>query len=164
MNYGTFTLTCVHSKLKQNNVEILGIIRGGLCFTFSTIPPELPVYYPDANMLNNSKLVYKADQNFHKQCDELTLKPIHELKQMQHINLMDTLNKINPEYHKLPFHLWGTTPEKNNSLADSACKLLQHQYFIYYGEHILNDIHKYVDGVPILISLNLMILLTVLVV
>ena len=33
MDYGRYTLTCIHNKLKRKNIEIPGIVQGGLCFT-----------------------------------------------------------------------------------------------------------------------------------
>ena len=55
---------------------------------------------------------------------------------------MNKFTKIPLDYHKLPFHLLGTTPDLSDLLADSSCELLWHQYLIHCGEHTLKDIHK----------------------
>ena len=54
MDYGSCTLTCVHRKLPCKNIEIPGIIRGGLCFTLPLILPDLPKDHPEACILNSS--------------------------------------------------------------------------------------------------------------
>ena len=41
MNYGNCTLTYIPNKCTQHNIEIPGIIHGGLCFTLPIILPYL---------------------------------------------------------------------------------------------------------------------------
>ena len=79
MDYGTCTLTCIHGKYKWQNIEITGIICGGLCSTFPIILPDLPHDYPRANLMNISSLMYKADQQFHNsnKYDKLSLKSLY---------------------------------------------------------------------------------------
>lgn len=149
MDYGTWTLTCMHNKHKQHNIEIPGIISGWFCFDLPIILPGLPPDYSDENILNGSKLAYKADQEFQNKCDKLSLLFLYEVQQQQqHIDLINTLTQIPPEFYNLLFHLWGTTLETIDSLADYYCELPWHQQLIHYRKHTLKDIHKHVDGVP----------------
>ena len=41
----------------------------------------------------------------------MALQSLYEVQQKQNIDLMNSLPKIPPEFHSLPFHLWGFTPE-----------------------------------------------------
>ena len=111
---------------------------------------DSPPDHPGENMLHSSKIAYK-DHKFRKKCDELSLKSLYEVQQQQqeqHIGLMNTLTEILPEFHSLPFNLWGTNPELIYSLANSFHELLWYQHLIYCGEHTLKDIHEHVDGIP----------------
>lgn len=79
-----------------------------IMFTLPTILLDLPPDHPRENMLNSSKLMYQADQDFQKKCDARYLQSLYE-QQQQHIDLMNQLTDIPPEFYNLPFHLWGTT-------------------------------------------------------
>ena len=46
MDYGTCTLICIHKKLKWFNIEIPGIIWGGLCYTLPIEIPYLLIEHP----------------------------------------------------------------------------------------------------------------------
>ena len=63
MDYGTCTLTCIHKKLSWFNVEIPGIIFGGLCYVLPIEIPDLPVDRPRENLLSCSHLMYETDKN-----------------------------------------------------------------------------------------------------
>ena len=54
LDYGNCTLTCVHATKRNRNIEIPGIIRGGLCYTKPIILPDLPTSHPHASILNSS--------------------------------------------------------------------------------------------------------------
>ena len=77
MDYGNCTLTCIHHNQKRMNIDILGIVCGGLCFTLPLILPDLPKDDPQATLLNSSLLAYKHDPKFKKECDELTMKSLY---------------------------------------------------------------------------------------
>ena len=73
MGYGHCTLTCIHHNQKRRNIDILGIVCGGLCFTMPLILPDLPKEDPQATLLNSSILAYKNDPKFRKEYDELAM-------------------------------------------------------------------------------------------
>ena len=58
MYYGHYNLTCIQNKLKRKNIEISGIVQGGLRFTLPSILPDLPSNHPDTSKLNISKIAY----------------------------------------------------------------------------------------------------------
>ena len=104
MDYGICTLTSIHKKVKRFNIEIPGIIFGGLCYTLPIDVPDLPIDHPRANLLNFSYLMYETDKQFQNKCDELFLKSVHEVQQQQqqqqqhkHIDLMDILTILGLE-------------------------------------------------------------------
>ena len=80
MDYGSCTLTCVHNKLKQKNIEIPGIVWGGLCFTLPLILPDIPKSHPNTFILNFSQLAYKNDPKFKQECDEMAMKSLYEFQ------------------------------------------------------------------------------------
>lgn len=153
MDYGIFTLTCLYNKEKRFNIEIPGIICGGLCFMLPIMLSNLPMDRPRANLFNSSQLMYNADQEFRKKYDELLIKSLYEVQ--QHIQLMNMLDDIPPEFYKLPYHLWETFPQLIDSLADSDRESLCHQHFIYCGENTVKDIHKHVNAIPNLSKIKL---------
>ena len=101
MDYGSCSLICVHWKLKRKNIEILGIIRGGLCFTLPLILPDLPKDHLEASLLNSSKLAYENDPKFQHNCDKLAMKSLYEHKQKQHEDLMQVLTQISSHFLSL---------------------------------------------------------------
>lgn len=93
-----------------------------------------------------------ADQEFRKKCDELSIKYFYEVQQQeqhqqQHIELMDMLEDIPPEFYKLPYNLWGASSQLIDSLADSSQELLWHKCLICCGEQTLKDVHKHANGI-----------------
>ena len=66
LDYGTFTLILIHKKRKVQNIEIPGVICGGLCFTLPIILPDLPPDHPKVNLINSSKMAYKVEQEIRK--------------------------------------------------------------------------------------------------
>ena len=141
MDYGNCTLTCVHRKLPCKNIEIPGIIRGGLCFTLPLILPDLPKDHPEACILNSSQLAYENDPKFQQECDEMAMKFLYEHQQKQHEDLIEAIDHIPEEFHSLPFHYWGTETFTIQSLSDEAQDLLWHQQLIHCGQHTLKDLH-----------------------
>ena len=91
MDYGNCTLTCVHRKLPCKNIEILGIIRGGLCFTLPLILLDLPKNHPEACILNSSQMAYENDPKFQQECDKMAMKSLYEHQQKQHEDLIEAL-------------------------------------------------------------------------
>ena len=81
----------VHRNQKKRNIEIPGIVHGGLCFTLPLILPDLPKEDPQSTLLNSSILAYKNDPNFRKACDELAMQSLCEHQQKQHKELMEVL-------------------------------------------------------------------------
>ena len=130
-----------------SHIEIPGIVRGGLCFTLPLILPDLPSNHPDATKFNSSQIAYASDPEFKKRCDSLTLQSLYEYQQKKHIELMDVLTQVPPEFHTLPFHLWDTDEAVVDSITDSARGLLWHQRLIHVGQNSMKDIHLHVDGV-----------------
>lgn len=78
MNYGNYTLTCIHHNHKRMNIKIPGIVRGSLCFTLPLILPDLPKNHPEASLLNCSQLAYDQDPKFSHECDALAMKSLYE--------------------------------------------------------------------------------------
>ena len=154
LDYGHCTLTCIHDSLKRKNVEIPGIVRGGLCFTLPLILPDLPPDHPDANKSNSSKIAYETDKEFQESCDSLKLQTLYEYQQQKHIELMEVLTQVPPEFHTLPFHLWDTDEAMVDSITDSARELLWHQKLIHVGQHSMKSLHLHVDGIPNLSNAN----------
>ena len=148
LDYGNCTLTCVHSTRRNRNIEIPGIIRGGLCYTQPIILPDLPKSHPHASILNSSRLAYLSDENFCEEVDALTLKYIYQHQQKQHEDLMEVLTHIPETFHTLPYHMWGTEQVLVDSLSDEARSHLWHQRLIHCGEHSMKDAHKHIEGVP----------------
>ena len=148
LDYGNCTLTCVHSKRRTSNIEISGIIRGGLCYTQPIILPDLPKSHPHASILNSSRLAYLSDENFREDVDALTLKYIYQHQQKQHENLMEVLTQVPETFHTLPFHMLGTEQVLIDSLSDEARSHLWHQRLIHCGKHSMKDAHKHIEGVP----------------
>ena len=66
MDYSTCTLTCIHKKLKRFDIEIPGIIFGGLCYTLPIEVPDQSIDHPRANLFNCSQLMYEGDKKFQK--------------------------------------------------------------------------------------------------
>ena len=58
MDYGHCNVTCIRNKLKRKNIEIPGIVRGGLRFTLPLILPDFTSNHPDASKLNISTITY----------------------------------------------------------------------------------------------------------
>ena len=90
----------------------------------------------------------KSDPEFRGHCDALTMQSLYEYQQQKHIELMDVLTQVPPEFHTLPFHLWDTDEAVVDSITDSARGLLWHQRLIHIGQNSMKDIHLHVDGVP----------------
>ena len=148
LDYGQCSLTCVHGSLKRKNIEIPGIVQGGLCFTLPLILPDLPLDHPDATKFNSLKIAYESDKEFYDSCDSLKLQYLYEYQQQKHIELMDVLTQVPPEFHSIPFHLWDTEEAVVDSITDSARELLWHQLLIHIGQHSMKNIHLHVNGVP----------------
>ena len=99
--------------------------------------PDLTIDHPRANLFNYSSLMSESDKQFQEKCAELShYERHHEIQQ----------DEISPKFHRLPFHLWGTSPLLIDSLSHSAHELLWHQCLIHCGEHTLRYIHNHVDG------------------
>ena len=148
MDYGNCTLTCVHATKRNCNIEIPGIIRGGLCYTKPIILPDLPTSHPNASILNSSKLAYLLDDNFCKEVNAVTLKYIYQHQQKQHEELMEVLTHIPETFHTLPYHIWGTEQVLVDSLSNEARSHLWHHRLIHCGEHTMKEAHKHIKGVP----------------
>jgi len=86
-HYGTCTITCIYKKVKRFNIEITGIICGGLCYMLPIEVPDLPIDHPRANLFNYSQLMYEMDKKFQKKCDELSLKSLYEIHKNNNIFL-----------------------------------------------------------------------------
>ena len=99
----------IHKKVKRFNIEIPGIICGGLCYTLLIEVPDLPIDHNRTNLFICSQLIYESDKQLQKNYDKLSLKTLYEIQQ-QHISLMNTLDRIPPKFHWLPFNLWNTSP------------------------------------------------------
>ena len=105
----TCTLNCIQKKVKRSNVEIPGVIHGGLCYTLPIKVPDLPIDHPRENLFNCSQFIYQSDKKFRKKCDELLLQTLYAIQQ-QHLTLMDMIDKSSPKFRRLPFILSGTSP------------------------------------------------------
>lgn len=147
MDYSHCTLTCNHNKLKRKNNEIPGIVRGELYFNLPLIHLDLTPNHPGANKLNSLKIAYKSDTEFCDCCDSLTMKSLYEYQQQKHIELIDILTQVLPDFHKLPFYFWDTDEAVINFITDSAREMLWHQRLIHIGQHSMKNIHLYVDRV-----------------
>ena len=123
IDYGSCTLTYIYHNKKRMNIDIPGIVYGGLCFTLPLILADLHKDHPQATLLNSSVLTYKHDSKFKKECDELTMKYLYE-HQQQHQDLMNILTQIPKEFHILPFHYWGTKTVIIDALSDEAQNIL----------------------------------------
>ena len=99
-------------------------------------------------LLNSSILAYNNDSKFKKECDELAMQSLYEHQQKQHKDLMEVLTQNPEQFHKLPFHYWGTETVTINALSEEAQSLLWHQRLIHCGEHTMKNLHKHVDGFP----------------
>ena len=90
----------------------------------------------------------KSDPEFRGHCDALTMQSLYEYQQQKHIELMDVLTQVPPEFHTFLFHLWDTDEAVVNSITDSAREMLWHQRLIHIGQNSMKDIHLHMDGVP----------------
>ena len=55
------------------------------------------------------------------------MQSLYELQQQKHIELMDVLTQVPPEFHTLPFQLWDTDEAVVNSITDSSLEMLWYQ-------------------------------------
>ena len=69
------------------------------------------------------------------------MKSLYEHQKKKHQELMEVLTQVPTEFHKLPFHYWGTETIIIDFLVDKACNLLWHPCLIHCGQHILKDLH-----------------------
>ena len=83
------------------------------------ILPNLPLNHPESSELNSSKIAYKSDPDFCAHYDEIILQTLCEYQQHQHIEIMEILTQVPPEFHKLLFPLWDTNEIVFNSITDS---------------------------------------------
>lgn len=76
------------------------------------------------------------------------MKSLYEFQQKQRQDLMEVLTQIPKEFRSLPVHYWNTETFTINALAEEDNDLLWHQRLIHCGQHIFNDLHQKVDGIP----------------
>ena len=148
-NYGNCILTCTHRKKFNRNVYIPGIIRAGLCYTLPLIIPSgLPASDPSATVYTSREKAYNDDPSFRKRCDSKAMSLIYEHQQQEHIRLMQTLETVPKQFHKLPFHCWIHHNTPVNALTEKAHEMLWHQRLVHLSPSTIQEAHKFVDGVP----------------
>lgn len=153
MDYGTCTLTCVHHKLTRKNIKIPRILQGVFCVILPLILPN----HPEAGKLNISKIVYESDPDFHAHCDGLILQLLCEYQQLQHIELMEVLTQVPPEFYKLIFHLWDNDEIVVNLINDSTRYMQWNKRFIHFVELHSVELygHVYIDKINVKSSVQL---------
>ena len=131
-NFGNCILSCTHKKKSNRNLYIPGIIRGGLCFTMPLmIPSGLSSRDSTATIYNSRSKAYKEDPSFCKSCKLKKLELIYEHKQNEHIKLMEVLESVPEEFHKLPFHRWIQRNTPVHALREKAHEMLWNQRLIH---------------------------------
>ena len=73
---------------------------------------------------------------------------IYEYQQKEHIKLMNELQQVPIEYHKLPFHKWISNNTPVHALTTQAHEMLWHQRLIHLSAATLQSVYKYCNGIP----------------
>ena len=132
-NFGNCILSCTHRAKSNRNIYIPGIIRSGLCYTLPLlIPPGvIASNHPSATPLNSLDKALDVDPVFNLNCKQKSLKAIYEYQQQQHLDLIQILESVPSQFHKLPFNHWIARNTPVNALTDKANEMLWHQRLIH---------------------------------
>ena len=104
-NFSNCMVCCSHKNKFNYNIYILGIICAGLCYTMPLfIPSDLKASDPTASIFNSQEKVCKENKEFRKSCDLKMMQLIYEYQQKEHLKLMNELQQVPIEYHKLLSH------------------------------------------------------------
>ena len=113
------------------------------------IPPGVvPSNHPSATPLNSLEKALDVDPVFNLQCQQKSFEAVYSYHQQQHLELMQVLDSIPEQFHKLPFHQWIARNTPVNALTDKAHEMLWHQRLIHMSPQSIQQAYQYVDGVP----------------
>lgn len=93
-------------------------------------------YHFTSNLMydsHSSTIAYTSDNRFRECYDFLKMHSFCKYQPTKHIELIDVLPYVPPEFHKLPFHLWDTDETIVDSFPDSdRVPCLHYQYISYW--------------------------------
>ena len=72
------------------------------------IPSGLKVSDPIATVFNSKEKAYQDDVEFQQDYDLKTVQMVYRYQQKEHMKLMNELQQVPLEYHKLIFHSWNS--------------------------------------------------------
>jgi len=104
--------------------------------------------HPSATPLNSPDKALDVDPVFNLNCKRKSLEAIYEYQQQQHLDLMQILESVPSQFHKLPFNHWIARNTPVNALTDKANEMLWHQRLIHLSPQSIQQAHQFVDGVP----------------
>ena len=145
---GNCLITCHHKRNSNRNIILPGIIKYGQCFSGNLILPKLD---PDHPIVTSQILLNQAKQNdpsFAQLCKDEAIQAVFEYQETKFKNLQSELASVPSMYHDVPFHdiIYAYTPI--HALTVKTERKLWHQRLCHMHPDIIQNAHKFVDGVP----------------
>ena len=122
-------ITCHHKKSKSNDLILTGIIANGQLFTQPLIPPRTKHLQP--TFQTGTQGIYECEEDAYRTILEDMDQPVC---------FCDCETPIGPQttLFPIPVHAMRTATERK----------LWHNRLCHFSPQLINQAHKYVDGVP----------------